>query len=82
MCDDVWNTPSVEVPKPSLNPKQRVKSSSNLLNRPSMDGFDGYNYQIKEAADENPFESAESSQVSPFGLGKEEETEFSEAPKF
>lgn len=31
LCDNVWTTPSVEVPKPSLSPKQRVRSWSNLL---------------------------------------------------
>ena len=30
-CDKVWTTPSVEVPKPSLNPKQRVRSWANLF---------------------------------------------------
>ena len=31
LCETVWDTPSVEVPKPSLSPKQRVRSWSNLL---------------------------------------------------
>jgi hypothetical protein len=31
LCEKVWTVPQVEVPKPSLNPKQRVRSWSNLL---------------------------------------------------
>lgn len=31
LCEKVWKIPSVEVPKPSLNATQRVRSSSNLL---------------------------------------------------
>ena len=40
MCSGVWDTPSVEVPKPSLNPKQRVRSWSNLLDRSSRSNDD------------------------------------------
>ena len=43
-CEKIWKTPQVEVPKPSLNPKQRVRSWANLLslNKPQLNsnGFD------------------------------------------
>ena len=30
-CENVWNTPQVEVPKPALSKDDRVRSSNNLL---------------------------------------------------
>lgn len=51
LCDTVWDTPSVEVPKPSLNPKQRVRSWSNLL---SMGGETGKSNDEFQLAPEKP----------------------------
>ena len=49
-CERVWTTPQVEVPKPSLNPKQRVRSWANLL---SMNNHSSSNNAISDASDEN-----------------------------
>ena len=49
-CERVWTTPQVEVPKPSLNPKQRVRSWANLL---SMNNHSSSNHAISDASDEN-----------------------------
>lgn len=36
-CDDIWNVERIEIPKPSLNPMQRVRSFPNLTTNDSSD---------------------------------------------
>lgn len=31
LCEEVWDVKSVDVPKPAINAKERVRSSTNLL---------------------------------------------------
>ena len=40
-CEHVWDIPPVEVPKPSLNATNRVRSWSNLLSQECLRGSRG-----------------------------------------